>query len=100
MKYVLDSSVALKWVLPEQDSATANRLRADFHSGLHELLAPDIFPVEIGHALSKAERRKAIAPAQGWVFWQSIMADCPAYPVDRPYAPGLRHFVADADWRL
>ncbi len=27
MKYVLDSSVALKWVLPEPDSGKAIRLR-------------------------------------------------------------------------
>jgi len=77
VKYVLDSSVALKWVLPEQDSALAIRVRADYRSGVHELLAPDVFPVEIGHALTKAERRKTVAPAQGWAFWQSIMADCP-----------------------
>jgi predicted nucleic acid-binding protein len=31
MKYVLDSSVALKWVLPEADSVRAFRLRA--HTG-------------------------------------------------------------------
>jgi hypothetical protein len=29
MKYVLDSSVALKWVLPEADSGKAIRLRDD-----------------------------------------------------------------------
>jgi predicted nucleic acid-binding protein len=61
MKYVLDSSVALKWVLPELDSAKALRLRADFQAGLHELIAPDIFPVEVGQALTKAERRKTIS---------------------------------------
>ncbi len=30
MKYVLDSSVALKWVLPEADSGKAIRLRDEF----------------------------------------------------------------------
>ncbi len=30
MKYVLDSSVALKWVLPEPDSARATRLREEY----------------------------------------------------------------------
>ena len=49
MKYVLDSSVAVKWVLPELDSTKALRL-ADFQAGLHELIAPDVFPVEVGHA--------------------------------------------------
>src|SRR5437870_2281297 len=46
MKYVLDSSVALRWVLPEPDSDKADRLRDDFRNATHELLAPDVFPVE------------------------------------------------------
>jgi hypothetical protein len=41
MRYVLDSSVALKWVLPEVDSAKAIRLRDEYRNGLHELLATD-----------------------------------------------------------
>jgi predicted nucleic acid-binding protein len=77
MKYVLDSSVALKSVLPETDSARAILLIADFKNGIHELLAPDVFPIEIGHALTKAERQRRIAAPAGWRLWQSIMADCP-----------------------
>jgi predicted nucleic acid-binding protein len=60
MRYVLDSSVALKWVLPEPDSAKALRLRAEFQAAVHELLAPDVFPVEVGDALTRAERRGLI----------------------------------------
>lgn len=45
MRYVLDSSVALKWVLLEADSARAIRLRDDHLNGVHELIAPDLsFP--------------------------------------------------------
>jgi predicted nucleic acid-binding protein len=61
MRYVLDSSVALKWYLPEADSAQAIQLRADFQTAVHELLAPDILPVECAHALTRAERRGIIA---------------------------------------
>jgi hypothetical protein len=46
MKYVLDASVAEKWVLPEPDSAKAIALRDDYRRGVHELLAPDTFPAE------------------------------------------------------
>jgi predicted nucleic acid-binding protein len=60
MRFVLDSSVALKWVLPEPDSAKALRLRADFLASVHELVAPDILPVECAHALTRAERRGII----------------------------------------
>lgn len=65
MKYVLDSNVALKWVLPEPDSAKAISLRDDFRNQVHELLAPDILPVEVAHALARAERRKIIKPPEG-----------------------------------
>ncbi|MGC8642213.1 MAG: type II toxin-antitoxin system VapC family toxin [Isosphaeraceae bacterium] len=65
MRYVLDSCVAVKWFLAEPDSPQAIRLRDDFDQQVHELLAPDIFPVEIAHALSRAERRGLIQPPEG-----------------------------------
>lgn len=77
MKYVLDSSVALKTVLAESDSALANRLLEEFHDGIHELIAPDVFHVEIGHALTRAERQGRITPPESWLLWRTIMADCP-----------------------
>lgn len=60
MRYVLDVSVAVKWVLPEADSAKAIALRDDYRSGIHELVAPDTFKVEAAHALTRAERRKVL----------------------------------------
>ncbi len=65
MKYVLDSSVALKWVLPESDTPKAVALRDDFRNDIHELLAPDVFAIEVAHALVRAERRKIINPPEG-----------------------------------
>jgi predicted nucleic acid-binding protein len=57
MKYVLDSNVALKWVLPEPDADKAVRGREDFRRGITGFSSPDVFPVEIAHALARAERR-------------------------------------------
>ena len=54
MKYVLDASVALKWVLTEPDSAKALSVRDDFRKQVHELLAPDVFPVEVGRPTPRA----------------------------------------------
>ncbi len=65
MKLVLDSNVAVKWVLNESDSPKALRLRDDFVQQIHELLAPDVFPVEVAHALSRAERKGILVPPQG-----------------------------------
>ncbi|HEY7327384.1 MAG TPA: type II toxin-antitoxin system VapC family toxin [Gemmataceae bacterium] len=65
MKRVLDSSVGFKWVVPELHSDKALRLRDDYRNGILELIAPDIFLIEIAHALTRAERQKRITPIQG-----------------------------------
>lgn len=77
MKYVLDANVALKWVLAEPDSAKANTLRQEFRNRIHELLAPDIFPVEIAHGLTRAERRQIIKPPRGKALLVDVLATSP-----------------------
>lgn len=62
MRLVLDTSVALKTSLPEADSAKAIALCEAFVQGIHELLAPDIFPLEAAHTLTKAERNHPVHP--------------------------------------
>ena len=42
MKYVLDSNVALKWVLRENNSEKARQPRIDYQQKIHELPAPDV----------------------------------------------------------
>jgi predicted nucleic acid-binding protein len=78
MKYVLDASVALKWVLPEPLAAKALQLRDDFQKKAHELLAPDVFPAEVAHALTRAERKKVIPVGQAAAFLANIMRTAPA----------------------
>jgi predicted nucleic acid-binding protein len=84
MKYVLDSSAALPWVLPEKDSVKAIRLRDDARNGLHQLLAVDIFPAEVFNALLKAERTRRISVGEAKTLYASIAADTPAL---HPYLP-------------
>jgi predicted nucleic acid-binding protein len=60
MRYVLDASAALCWVLPRPNSGKALQLRADFQNAVHELIAPSIFSGEIASALTKAERQRLI----------------------------------------
>lgn len=43
MKYVVDCSTALKWVVVEVDSPKAIQLRDDYCNGMLDLLAPDLF---------------------------------------------------------
>ena len=79
MKAVLDSSVALQTVLPEGDTPKAIRLIEDYRKGTHELLAPDIFPLEALNGLAKAERQNRIPAGSGYALWQTILADAPIF---------------------
>ena len=65
MKHVVDSNVAIKWVLNEPDSPKALTIRDDFVRQIHELISPDVFPIEVAHALARAERKGILVPPQG-----------------------------------
>jgi predicted nucleic acid-binding protein len=77
MKLVVDSNIAFKWEVPESDTDKALRLRDGYRSAAYELIAPDFFPLEIGHALTRAERQGRIKPPDGWAAWLTIMTDKP-----------------------
>ena len=57
MTYVVDSSVAVKWVVPEVLSDEADRILA----GDDPLIAPDLLQVEAANALWKKAARKEIS---------------------------------------
>lgn len=87
MKYVLDISVALRWVIPSPLSAKALQLRDDYLHQLHELLAPDIFSAEAASGLTKAERQKLIAVGQAAVYYGKIATATPALHAYGPLIP-------------
>lgn len=91
MRYVLDSSTAFKWVVPELDSDTALRLRVDFQASIHELLAPDIFPGEVAHALTRAERQARITPGEALDLWSNVMTTSPQLVASLPL---MHHAIA------
>lgn len=90
MNYVLDASVAVKWVLPEPDSANALRLRDAHRQGVHSLVAPDSFPVEVAHALTRAERKKLLQQSEAMIKLADIFS---TGPVLTPYLPLLPRAV-------
>jgi predicted nucleic acid-binding protein len=58
--YVVDASVAAKWVLPETAEPLfddADRLLQAYAAGAIDILVPDLFWPEIGNFLWKAARR-------------------------------------------
>lgn len=77
MKYVLDSSIAVKWVIAEADTAGAVQLRDDLRNGVHEVIAPDIFPIEVAHAIAKAERQGRVKPGDGVPFLADVLTTLP-----------------------
>src|SRR5215471_15197008 len=60
MRFVLDASVTLCWVLPAQGTHGTDDILRRILSG-DEAAAPFIWPVEIIHVLLNAERRRQIA---------------------------------------
>ncbi len=85
MRYVIDSSVAFKWVVREVDSDKADRLRDDFRNAVHKLLAPDVFPVEVGHALTRAERQRRIPVGTAVPLLADVLRTLPALHSSVPF---------------
>ena len=87
MKYVLDSSVAFKWLVPELNTDKALRLLDDYQKAIHDLLSPDILPVETTHALTRAERQGRVTPAQGNQLFIDLMDQVPTLHSYLPLLP-------------
>jgi predicted nucleic acid-binding protein len=79
MKYILDSSVAVKRAIRETDTPKALRLREGFRKAVHELLAPDIFAIEVAHALTRAERQKRINVGESKIFLTDVLKTAPRF---------------------
>src|ERR1051326_3487944 len=90
MRYVLDVSAALCWVLPRPNSGKALQMRADFQNTVHELIAPSIFPGEVASALTKAERQKLIPVGDARPLLGRVMR---TPPLMHPYEPLLDRAV-------
>jgi predicted nucleic acid-binding protein len=58
---VVDSSVAIKWLVIEPYSNEARRLLSEYQSGSLALLAPDLIYAEIGNIVWKKHRFQGLA---------------------------------------
>lgn len=88
--FVLDSSVAVKWALPEPGSAKALAFRDDFLKQVHDAIAPEVFASEVAHALTKAERQKIIPVGEAATHLIDIID---AGPTLVPFLPLLARAV-------
>lgn len=81
-RWVVDASVAVKWLLPEALSAEAQALVTPEN----ELLAPALLPAEVGNALVKRARTDNLFPGVA----EELFADFRQAPVAyRPIEPLL-----------
>jgi predicted nucleic acid-binding protein len=87
MKYVIDTSVEIKTYVQEQDSGKAVRLRNEYHQGVHQLIAPDIFPTEICNVLMILERSGKIRPGDGDLFFRQFLSEVPPLYAAVPLLP-------------
>ena len=58
--YVIDAGVAVKWFIPEDDTAKARRLLELFHQGAAELTSPDLLIAEAANVFWKRADRNDI----------------------------------------
>ena len=64
MTWVVDASIAIKWVIPEILSEAADRLR----DGDDDFVAPDLLLVEVANALWRKTTAKEISPREADAF--------------------------------
>lgn len=81
MKLCLDACVALAMLLPEKDTPAALNLRQDARNQIHQFIAPDSLPIEVAHALTRAERQGKITSGTGSGLFDGFLDLCPPlYP--------------------
>ena len=103
MKLVIDANIGLSALLPEPDTAKALQLFSDFRSGIHELLTPDLYLLEVGNTLVNAARSGRIPQSGLLVLFADLMRTLPItfpsasrFPRAYAIASNIRVSVYDA----
>ena len=76
MAFVLDCSVAMAWVFPDEASETTDRLRDSLIDD--RAFVPSLWPVEVGSVLLTATRRGRIDMSE----WPVICTSLDALPIE------------------
>lgn len=64
MLYVIDAGVAVKWFIPEEDSAIAHRLLTRYLQGRDTAIAPDLLVSECGNVFWRRCRQGDLTPEE------------------------------------
>jgi predicted nucleic acid-binding protein len=75
---VVDSSVAVKWVLPEHDTPLALSLYAEWRKLSYTQLAPDLFAYEVTNVIYRKALLGSITQVQAQDALKKLFADGPS----------------------
>jgi len=102
MRFVVDASVAAKWLVREADSDKAEALLIQWKQGDFDLLAPEIVLAEIGSMIWKKSLRGLMPPDAALEVYEKFMrVSLPLAPIHDLAGPALklalqyRHSVYD-----
>src|SRR4051794_14604302 len=73
-RVVVDSSVVIKWLVPEPLSDDARRVLSGYQSGALTLLAPDLINAEVGNVIWKKQRFLGLVPADAQLLVEAFRA--------------------------
>ena len=76
MAFVLDCSVALAWLFPDEATEVTDHLRDSLVEG--RAFAPALWPMEVANVLLVATRRGRIDPDE----WEQLYAHLEALPIE------------------
>ncbi len=76
MAFVLDCSVTMAWIFPDEATETTQRLRESLIEG--RALAPCLWPIEVGNVILVATRRGRV----GLEEWPRIREFLDALPIE------------------
>lgn len=71
---VVDSSVVVKWILPEPDSGKAQQLLVDASGSGDRLIVLDLAFAEVANAIWKREHRKLLTPDEARRSLSALLA--------------------------
>ena len=76
MAFVLDCSVTLAWLFPDEATEVTDHLRDSLIEG--RAFAPALWPIEVANVLLIATRRGRVDPDE----WEQIYANLEALPIE------------------
>ncbi len=76
MAFVLDCSVTMAWIFPDEANTSTDRLRQSLIE--ERAFVPALWPIEVGNVLVAATRRNRVARTE----WPQIRANLEALPIE------------------